>query len=363
VFGRLLALIKKEFLTIINDKKSLVVVIVPPIFQVLIFSFAATLEVKNINLIILNQDSSKISKELIRNFEGSTRIKTLFFVKSYKEGKKLIDTKKAIAFLVIPNDFAKNLQQQNASIQLILDGRRSNTAQIVEGYINQIILNYFKKEEYSSKINIIPRTFYNPNLDNFWWIIPSLFGSITMVVAMILTSLSIAREKELGTFEQILVSPLNSFEILLGKLLPSLFISILESSVILFFAIFIFEIAFNGSIWLLYLSAFVFLFSMSGIGLFISAISKTQQQAILGTFLVLLPSFMLSGFVTPISNMPSWLQVFTNFIPLKYYLELIKGIFLKDISFSIALSSLAPMFLFGAISLFITILFFNAKRA
>jgi len=362
VFGRLLALIKKEFLAIINDKKSLVVVIVPPIFQVLIFSFAATLEVKNINLIILNQDSSKISKELIRNFEGSTRIKTLFFVKSYDEGKKLIDTKKAIAFLVIPNDFAKNLQQQNANIQLILDGRRSNTAQIVEGYINQIILNYFKKEEYSSKINIIPRTFYNPNLDNFWWIIPSLFGSITMVVAMILTSLSIAREKELGTFEQILVSPLNSFEILLGKLLPSLFISILESSIILFFAIFVFEIAFNGSIWLLYLSACVFLFSMSGIGLFISAISKTQQQAILGTFVVLLPSFMLSGFVTPISNMPSWLQVFTNFIPLKYYLELIKGVFLKDISFSIALSSLAPMFLFGVISLFITILFFNSKR-
>jgi len=362
VFGRLLALIKKEFLAIKNDKKSLVVVIVPPIFQVLIFSFAATLEVKNINLIILNQDSSKISKELVRNFEGSTRIKTLFFVKSYDEGKKLIDTKKAIAFLVIPNDFAKNLQQQNANIQLILDGRRSNTAQIVEGYINQIILNYFKKEEYSSKINIIPRTFYNPNLDNFWWIIPSLFGSITMVVAMILTSLSIAREKELGTFEQILVSPLNSFEILLGKLLPSLFISLLESSIILFFAIFVFEIAFNGSIWLLYLSAFVFLFSMSGIGLFISAISKTQQQAILGTFVVLLPSFMLSGFVTPISNMPSWLQVFTNFIPLKYYLELIKGVFLKDISFSIALSSLAPMFLFGVISLFITILFFNSKR-
>jgi len=362
MFGRLLALIKKEFLAIKNDKKSLVVVIVPPIFQVLIFSFAATLEVKNINLIILNQDNSKISQELIRNFQGSTRIKTLFFVKSYEEGKKLIDTKKAIAFLVIPNDFAKKLQQQNANIQLILDGRRSNTAQIVEGYINQIILNYFKKEKHSSNINIIPRTFYNPNLDNFWWIIPSLFGSITMVVAMLLTSLSIAREKELGTFEQILVSPLNSFEILLGKLLPSLLISILESSIILFFAIFIFGIPLNGSIWLLYLSAFVFLFSMSGVGLFISAISKTQQQAILGTFVVLLPSFMLSGFATPVSNMPTWLQAFTNFIPLKYYLELIKGVFLKDISFSIALSSLVPMFLFGVVSLFITILFFNSKK-
>lgn len=362
MFKRLLALIKKEFLSIKNDKKSLIVVVIPPIFQVLIFSFAATLEVKNIDLIILNQDSSKTSQELVQNFEGSTRIKSLTFVKSYEEGKELINTQKAIAFIVIPNDFVKNLQQQNANIQLILDGRKSNTAQVVEGYINQIILNYFKKEEHFSKINIIPRTFYNPNLDNFWWIIPSLFGSITMVVAMLLTSLSIARERELGTFEQILVSPLNSFEILLGKLLPALFISILESTLILFFAIFIFGIPFNGSFGLLYLSVFVFLFSMSGVGLFISAISKTQQQAILGSFVVLLPSFMLSGFATPISNMPSWLQPFTDFIPLKYYLELIKGIFLKDISFSIAFTSLVPMFLLGVVSLAITILFFNSKR-
>ncbi|MGE0052376.1 MAG: ABC transporter permease [Arcobacter sp.] len=360
---RLLALIKKEILAIRNDKKSLMVVIIPPLVQVIIFSFAATLEVKNIDLVLLNQDGSQKSQELIRNLQGSNYIKSLKFVKSYEEGKEKIDIQDAIGFLIIPNNFAKNLEKGNSNIQLILDGRRSNTSQIVEGYLNQIILNYLKKDEITSKIHIIPRNFYNPNLDNFWWIVPSLFCSISMVVAMILTALSIAREKELGTFEQILVSPLNSVEILLGKLLPALIISTIESSFILFVAIFLFGVPLNGSIWLLYLSVVVFLFSMSGIGLFISSISNTQQQAILGSFIVMLPSFLLSGFATPISNMPAWLQTFTDFIPLKYYLELIKGIFLKDISFSIALNNLIPMFLFGIISLYGTLLFFKNKRS
>ena len=363
MFERLFALIKKEFLAIKNDKKSLMVVVLPPIVQVILFSFAATLEVKNINLALLNQDDSYKSKELIKDLGSSSYIKSLNIVKSYEDGKYEIDKQKVIAFIVIPSNFSKDLEKGSSKIQVIFDGRRSNTSQIVEGYLNQIILNHYKKEQLNSKINIISRNFYNPNLENFWWIVPSLFASISMVVAMLLTSLSIAREKELGTFEQILVSPLSSIEILLGKLLPALFISVLESTFILFVAIYFFGVPLNGSIWLLYLSATVFLFSMSGIGLFISSISNTQQQAILGSFVVMLPSFLLSGFATPVSNMPQWLQPFTDFIPLKYYLELIKGIFLKDISFSIALTYLTPMFLFGVISLFGTVIYFKRKRA
>lgn len=363
MFGRLFALMKKEFLAIKNDKKSLAVVIIPPIIQVILFSFAATLEVKNIDLVLLNQNSSNKSEELIRDFKASSYIKSLNFVKSYEEGKDEIDRQKAIAFIVIPANFSKDLQSKVAQIGVILDGRRSNTSQIVEGYINQIILNHYKKEQMVNKINIIPRNFYNPNLDNFWWIVPNLFASISMVVAMLLTALSIAREKELGTFDQILVSPLSSYEILLGKLLPALFISIFEASFILFVAITFFKVPLVGSIWLLYLSVCVFLFSMSGIGLFVSSLSKTQQQAILGSFVVMLPSFLLSGFATPITNMPDWLQPFTNLIPLKYYLELTKGIFLKDIDFSIALTQLAPMLIFGIISLAGTVIFFKRRRA
>jgi ABC-2 type transport system permease protein len=292
MFERLFALIKKEFLAIKNDKKSLMVVVLPPIVQVILFSFAATLEVKNINLALLNQDDSYKSKELIKDLGSSSYIKSLNIVKSYEDGKYEIDKQKVIAFIVIPSNFSKDLEKGSSKIQVIFDGRRSNTSQIVEGYLNQIILNHYKKEQLNSKINIISRNFYNPNLENFWWIVPSLFASISMVVAMLLTSLSIAREKELGTFEQILVSPLSSIEILLGKLLPALFISVLESTFILFVAIYFFGVPLNGSIWLLYLSATVFLFSMSGIGLFISSISNTQQQAILGSFVVMLPSFL-----------------------------------------------------------------------
>lgn len=358
---RLFALIKKEFLAIKYDKKSLVVVIVPPLIQVLIFAFAATLEVKNIDLIVLDKDGSVQSKNLIRDFKGSHYIRTLKIAKSYKEGEEAINTQKTLAFIILPNEFAKKLSSSNAKIQIIFDGRRSNSAQIAEAYLNQIILNFQANTLKKQPIQIVPRSLYNQNLDNFWWIVPNLFGSITMVVAIILTSLSIARERELGTFEQILVSPLSSLEILLGKLLPAVLISTFESTIILFIAIYFFKVPLNGSIWLLYLSVVTFLFSMSGVGLFISSISTTQQQAILGAFVILLPSFLLSGFATPVDNMPLWLQPFTNFIPLKYYLVLIKGVFLKDISFSIAITQLLPMFLLGIISIVTTIFFFKKQ--
>ena len=184
MFERLFALIKKEFLAIKNDKKSLMVVVLPPIVQVILFSFAATLEVKNINLALLNQDDSYKSKELIKDLGSSSYIKSLNIVKSYEDGKYEIDKQKVIAFIVIPSNFSKDLEKGSSKIQVIFDGRRSNTSQIVEGYLNQIILNHYKKEQLNSKINIISRNFYNPNLENFWWIVPSLFASISMVVAI-----------------------------------------------------------------------------------------------------------------------------------------------------------------------------------
>lgn len=361
MFSRLFALIKKEFLAIKNDKKSLVVVIVPPIIQLIIFSFAATLEVKNMSITVLDMDGSRQSSELVREFAGSTYVKTVKQVTNYEDGAQTINTQEAIAFIVIPDGFAKNLKTQNSNIQLILDGRRSNTAQVAEGYISQMVLNYQNQANTKRSVQIVSRNFYNPNLNNFWWIVPNLFGSITMTVAMILTSLSIAREKELGTFEQITVSPLRPIEILLGKLIPALSISVAESTIILFAAVNIFGIPLSGSVFILYLGVAAFLFSMSGIGLFVSTISKTQQQAILGSFVVLLPSFLLSGFATPVENMPQWLQPITSVIPLKYYIVLIKGVFLKDIDFVSAMYEILPMFFLGAISFFGAVLFFKNK--
>lgn len=361
MFGRLWALIKKEFLAIKNDKKSLVIVIIPPMVQMIVFSFAATLEVKHMPLIVFDQDNSQQSSELIRELRGSRYVKSLDPVLSYEAGADKINKQEAIGFIVIPNGFAKDLKSTHSKIQLILDGRRSNTAQVVEGYLSQIVLNYQNRAGSKQPVQIISRNFYNPNLNNFWWIVPNLFGSITMIVAMLLTSLSIAREKELGTFDQIMVSPLRPLEILLGKLLPALIISIAESTIILFVALNVFGVPLCGSIGILYLSVFIFLFSMSGIGLFISMISETQQQAILGSFVILLPSLLLSGFATPVENMPEWLQSMTDFIPLKYYIVLIKGVFLKDISFDAAMHEILPMLALGIIFFAGTMLFFRKK--
>ncbi|WP_252903509.1 ABC transporter permease [Campylobacter hyointestinalis] len=287
---RLLALIKKEALAIRNDRRSMFVIIVPPLLQILIFAFSVTLEVKNLNLAILNLDGSSYAKEVITKLESAKFIKSITMVKSYEEGKRLITNQKVLAFLVIPKNFSKG-----ENLALVMDGRYSNSAQIANGYIEQAI----------SGLSIDARNFYNPNLDNFWWIVPNLSCSILMVMSIVLTSLSISREREVGTFDQIIVSPLSSFEILLGKLLPAFLISLALSSVVLFIAYFFFKVPIVGSLWLLYLGTAIFIFCVCSIGLFISVFSNTQQQAILGAFVFLLPSFMLSGFATPIENMPS----------------------------------------------------------
>jgi len=362
MIGRLIALIKKEALAIKNDKKSLFVVIVPPLIQVFLFSFAATLEVKHIDIAVFDQDGSHASRQLAEEFKGSSYIHTLLRVKSDQEAAALLNRQEVLAVIVIPKYFSQTRASGNAEIQLLLDGRRSNTAQIAEGYIHSVVTSYFTRQLPSElPLSIKSRFFYNPNLNNFWWIVPNLFGSITMVVAMLLTALSIARERELGTFDQILVSPLRPFEILLGKLMPALLISLVESTLILFAAIFIFGVPLTGSPAILYSGVIVFLFSVSGVGLFISAISNTQQQAILGSFVFLLPSFLLSGFATPVENMPTWLQPFTDLIPLKYYIILIKGVFLKDITWTETWPLIIPMFGLGLLSMSVAMLFFRRR--
>jgi ABC-2 type transport system permease protein len=360
---RLLSLIKKEFLAIRNDKKSLAVVIAPPLIQLLIFSFAVTMDIKHIDIAVLDRDGTQQSRELIREMRYSSHIRSISRVESYGEGRELIDRQKVLVLMVIPSQFGADLHHRAAKIQLILDGRRSNTAQIAEGYLSQMIRQYQERVTGASPVAIEPRNFYNPNLNNFWWILPNLFCGIMMIVAIILTALSVARERELGTFEQILVSPLSSFEIMMGKLIPALMISLGEASLILLIILYGFGVPFNGSVAILYVGIGIFLFSISGVGLFISALSKTQQQAILGAFVFMLPSYLLSGFATPVENMPLWLQPYTDIIPLKYFLQLAKGTFLKDITLAEAWDLMLPMLLIGVVTLGVSMKIFKSRMA
>lgn len=356
---QLLAFIKKEFLAIWSDKKSRMTIIVPPLVQLLLFSFAVTLEVKNVSIGVLDRDNTPQSRSIIRSLKFNKTFSHVYRLKNEQQLKSYIDTQKIVAALSIQQGFAKDiLSQKPAPIAVIADGRKSNTAQITKEYIQMAALGRYPNHYAGA---IVVRNWFNPNLINFWWIVPSLMGTLSMIIAILLTSLSVARERELGTFDQMLVAPLSTLTLLLGKILPPLIISIAEATFIFIVAITLFKVPFLGSIWILYIGLIAFLFSIVGIGLFVSSISKTQQQGVLGAFVVVVPYVLMSGFATPVENMPSWLIPATDFVSLKYFLILLKGVFLKDMPLHVAMHLILPMLLLGFTSLIFAGWFFRKK--
>jgi ABC-2 type transport system permease protein len=367
MWNRILALIIKEILAVWRDKKSRIVLIVPPIVQLFVFSFAATLDVINVPIGILNLDNGERGFELTQRFHGSPFFNRIVYLKGVEEIKPFIDNMEGLMVVMLDQQFSRNLDAgKPADIQLILDGRRSNSTQIVAGYTSTIVNQYNK--DFTTQANIhqqntelIIRDWFNPNLIYYWYNVPSLSGILTMLVGLIVTALSVAREKELGTFDQLLVSPLTPFEILIGKTIPAIIIGTLEASIIVIVGVFVLQVPFRGSIVLLYISIVVFVSSIVGVGLFISSICQTQQQAVLGTFVFMSPSVLLSGFATPIENMPNWLQPFTFLIPLRYYLVIAKGIFLKSIPAYIVWNNIWPMAVIGIFTLTASAWFFRRK--
>jgi ABC-2 type transport system permease protein len=367
MWNRILALIYKEILAVWRDKKSRSMLIVPPLLQLFIFSYAATLDVKNVPIGILNRDSGAESYELLQRFHGSPTFNKIIYLQSIDEIKTMVDNQNVVMVIHIDEQFSRNLRaKKNADVQLIMDGRKSNTTQVVQGYAASII-NTFSKD-ISSQIGIkqqntelFPRNWFNPNLLYYWFNVPNLSGVLTMLIGLTVTALSVARERELGTYDQLLVSPLRTGEILVGKMVPAMFIGMMEGTVIILAAIFVFEIPFIGSLFLLYLSMLVFISSIVGVGLFISSIAKNQQQAILGSFVFMTPAVTLSGYATPIENMPYWLQQLTLFNPLRYYLIIAKGVFLKDMPAHIVFENLLPIAGIACCTLFGASWFFRKK--
>ena len=346
---RILTLIYKEILAIWRDKKSRAVLIFPPLFQLLIFSFAGTLDVNNVSIGILNRDQGAESFELLQRFHGSPTFNKIIYLQSVKDIARVIDNQQVVMVIHIDAQFSRNLRAEKpADIQIILDGRKSNTAQIILGYALRIVDRF--NQDFAARVNFVQqrtelfhRNWFNPNLIYYWFNVPNLSGILTMLIGFTVTALSVARERELGTFDQLLVSPLQPLEILIGKTIPALIIALIEGTIIISAAIFIFRIPFTGSFLLLYGSLFVLICSIIGAGLFISTISKTQQQAILGSFVFMTPAVLLSGYATPIENMPLWLQQVTIFNPLRYYLVIVKGLFLKDMPGYIVFENVWPM--------------------
>lgn len=367
MFGRIYALIIKEFLAVLSDKKSRIVLILPPIIQLVIFAFAATLDVQNVSIGILNRDNGEQGFELAQRFHGAPTFKYITYLNGVEEIAPFIDNQKGVMVVHMDEQFSRDLDAgKQANVQLILDGRKSNTTQIVQGYAAQIVTQFnddftSRNEIKQQQAQIFPYYWYNPNLLYYWYNVPSLCGILTMLEALIVTANSIARERELGTFDQTLVSPLLPIEILIGKSIPAIIIGMLEGLFIVFIGVFVFQIPFTGSFLTLLFSMFVFVCSIVGVGLFISSLCTTQQQAVLGTFIFTSPSVLLSGFATPIENMPEWLQPLTYFIPLRYFLVIVKGTFLKAMSFEIAWENTWPMALIALFTLSSSIWFFKRR--
>ncbi len=387
MLNRIKNLVIKEFLAIWRDKKSRVILIVPPMLQLFIFSFAATLEVKNVPIAVFNRDTGRESWELVQRFEGSPYFTDIHYIYSDKAVKEYINSQKALMVIQINDDFSSRINSgQQAEIQLILDGRKTNVSQILAGYVNGIIDRYnrdIKPEAQvrrssqnairkgkltaspflspASRSEIVPRNWFNENLDYIWFTVPGIVGILTMLISLIITSLSVAREREFGTFDQLLVSPLESTEILIGKTVPAFIIGMLEGTFFIIAGIVFFNLPHEGSFLHLYFGMSVFLLAIIGIGLLISSVSKTQQQAILGAFAFMTPTIILSGYATPIENMPLWLQEFTVINPLKHFLIIIKGVLLKNVPFDVVLEHTIPIAVFAVISLSVSTRMFKQR--
>jgi ABC-2 type transport system permease protein len=366
-FGRIRALIKKELLAILRDPKSRTVLFVPPLIQLVVFSFAATLEVKNVSLAVLNRDGGRWSYELVQRFAASPTFTRVIYVRSPEGLRQTIDRQEAILALSVPPDFSREVAAgRRAQVQLILDGRRSNAAQIVLGYATTII-ERLNQEIATTGLGleppatVIPRNWFNPNLQFTWYTVPSLMGTLLMVTGIIITSLSVARERELATFEQLLVSPLTVPEILIGKSAPALLVGLAQATLLLTVALLGFRVPFAGSALLLFFSMSVFLAAVIGPGLFISSLCKTQQQAILGAFAFISSAILLSGFATPVENMPPWLQVVTEADPLKHFMIILRGIFLKAMPADQVLTNTWPMAAIALCSLTAAAWLFRAR--
>lgn len=355
--GHIIALAIKEFLALFRDKRSRMVIIAPPIMQLIVFGFAATYDLNHVPIAIYNQDRGQVSRDLISQFDGSPNFKIIQNIGHDDEVSPLINNRDALLVLTIGPNFSANLLRgQQASLQAVFDGRNSNTAMISMNYLQTILLDFnqtwLKKQgETAPNVTLEIRNWHNENLRSQWFIIPGIVGLLTLVVTLLVTALSVAREREAGTFDQLLVTPLRPYEILIGKAIPGIIIGLFEASLIILLAVLFFDIPLRGDLGALYLGLILFILSATGVGLMISSIAVTQQQAILGAFLFLVPAVILSGFSTPIANMPEILQYLTLLDPLRYFLVIVRGVFLEGDSYNVLFNQYWPMATIAIISL------------
>jgi len=357
MFGRLKQMLIKELIQVVRDKRTRLILIVPPILQMLVFGYAANFDIRNVSTAIVDLDHSQQSRELVSRFTSSPYFNVERQLSDAQDAHELIESGSTTLVLEIDAGFAQKLGKgETAPLQLIVDAINSNTALLASAYVSQVALRFEQQMQQDRIYRIAPqvieqlpaiqlqqRPWYNPDLSSRWFFVPGVIGSLTTLLVITLTSFAIVREREIGTLEQIMVTPIRPVEFILGKTLPFFLIGLFDALLIGIVGTFWFHIPFRGHISVLLIGAVLFLICMLGVALLISTVSSTQQQAMVTSFFVIMPFITFSGFAFPISAMPQWMQNLSYAIPLRYFLVVLRGTYLKGVGMDILWPQMGAM--------------------
>jgi ABC-2 type transport system permease protein len=370
VFRQILNITLKELVQLRRDKRMFPLILIAPILQMLLYGYAATFDIENIPTAVYDSSRSAESREYLRRFFNSRYFRLELYVNSYEGVRSALDAGRVTAAIVVPGDFSRNLRRgSGAKVQVLIDGTNSNEATLAANYAARISQRY-SVEELMTQVRILGggemldaaqraaeggmlvddrlRVLYNPSLQSRNFMVPGVIALILLVMTSIMTAMSLVREKEIGTMEQLIVTPLNPVALILGKLIPFIGIGMIDVAIVLVAAVFWFGIPIRGSVPLLFALSGLFLISTLGFGLLVSTFCRSQQQAMITSFLAILPMILLSGFIFPIANMPVPIQYLTYLMPVRYFLVIIRGIILKGIGADVLAAQIYPLVVFGA---------------
>lgn len=359
MFERIHSILIKEFKQIFRDPRMKTVIFITPLIQIILFGYAANRDINYIPTAIYDKDNTAESRELLRRFTYSKYFVPEQYISTDKEQNRVLDKGLASVVIHIDRGFGRHLNaDKDAELQLAFDGTDSNTAQVVMGYANTVVSEYQQeliRERILSKgitgpvpkVDLRDRAWFNGNLISRNYYLPGVIATIVTIMSLLLSSMAIVKEKEIGTMEQLIVSPLRPIELIVGKLLPFAIIALAQIILVTTLGVFWFHVPLRGNLILLLFSACIYLFTTLGIGLFISTISSTQQEAMMSVFLFYMPAVLLSGFAYPIANMPKLIQDFTIINPLRYFMVITRSIFLKGVGFEVLWAQLLPLVVIG----------------
>ena len=358
-----MALWRKEFLALFKDPANRVTLIIPAFLQALLFGYAASYDLTNVPYAVLDQSRSAASVELVSRLDGTGVFKRTATLHSPVQIADVVDSGKALMVLSIPADFESRLNSgKEAPLQMILDGRNSSTAGQAAAYMGNIVSAYNQERSgMRPPVVLETRAWYNPNLESRWAMMPALIAGLSMIQTLLIAALSVAREREQGTFDQLLVTPFTPMQILFGKAIPAIFIGLMQSTIIFLIIRFWFQIPMAGSLWLLYGGLLMFTVASVGIGLSVSALALNMQQAMLYTFVLVMPLMLLSGLMTSVKNMPDWLQTATYANPMRFGVEIVRRVYLEGAGFADVAADFIPLIVIAALTLPLTAWLFRNR--